>query len=637
METVENKEVIYEFGRFALDPHQRILFSDGRPIHLPAKEFETLLLLVENNGRALSKEEMMTAIWKDAFVEEANLAKQISLLRKLLGSDGVSIETIPKRGYRFSADVKPKLREENDPVVIERKTVRRLAVEIAEEPDRGVKQLPGSRRWRSPWLPLVAGAVLLGLLGIAAYFWYSPRSPESAAAVKSVAVLPFRALGEDDQYLRLGLADALITKLGSLKRIVIRPTNAVGSYDVQDPLAAGRELGVEAVLHGNVQRVGEQVRVNLQLARVDDGALLWGGKFDEKFTNIFDVQDAISEQVARALEPGLTGEEAKLLAKHYTTNADAHQAYVRGRFYWNRRTRKDLTEAVGHFQEAIAKDPKYALAYAGLADTYSLMSDYNAARPAESYAKAKEAALKALELDSELAEGHTSLAYTNMYYFWDWAEVENRFRRAVALNPNYATAHHWYSEYLAAMGRFDEALVEIRRAKEIDPLSPVINAGEVWILYFARRYDEAIAQGRKLAEMAPEFAEVNEYLKRSYDQKGMYREAIAARQMRRKLAGYDPVETPALKSAASARSHQEYWAKRLEQELDDEKREGAENFDMAEIHAQLGNKDEAFAWLEKAFQDRDYLMIYLKVAPNLDPLRSDPRFAEMLTRVGLGA
>ena len=638
METTENKGVIYEFGKFVLDPQERILLVDGRPVHLPAKEFDTLLFLVENNGRALSKEEMMTAIWKDAFVEESNLAKQISLLRKLLASDDETfIETIPKHGYRFTGDVRLKIPKDDDQVVIERKTVKRFAVAYEEHPEDPVRQLPGDRRRSIPWLPLVVGVLLLAAIGVAAYFWYSPTSskPETAAAVKSVAVLPFRPLGDDDHYLRLGLTDALITKLGSLKKVVVRPTNAVGTYDVHDPLAVGRELGVEAVLHGSIQRAGEQIRVNLQLARVDDGALLWGGKFDEKFTNIFDMQDAISEQVARALEPELTAEETKLLAKRYTTNADAHHAYVRGRMLWNRRTGKDLKEAVVHFQEAISKDPKYALAYAGLADTYSLLSDYNVARPGESYVRAKEAALKALELDGELAEAHTSLGYVNMYYYWDWGEVESRFRRAISLNPNYATAHQWYSEYLAAMGRFDEALVEIRRAKEIDPLAPVLNAGEVWILYFARRYDEAIEQGRKLAEMEPEFAEVHEYLKRSYDQKGMYREAISARQMRRKLAGYDPAETDALKGAALATTARDYWAKRLEQELEDESREGAENFDMAEINAQLGNKDQAFEWLEKAFKDHDYLMIYLKVAPNLDPLRSDPRFIDLLRRMGL--
>jgi tetratricopeptide (TPR) repeat protein len=395
-------------------------------------------------------------------------------------------------------------------------------------------------------------------------------------------------------------------------------------------------LGVDVVLDGNVQRIGLQIRVTVQLVNVKDGKLLWGEKFDEKLTDIFALQDAISDQVARAIEPGLTGEERLLVAKRYTADPEAHRAYVRGRILWNRRTGRDLAESIKYFNEAIERDPNYALAYAGLADANSLLADYTGTLPRESYGKARDAALKALELDQNLAEGHTSLAYVKMYYYWDWPGVEAGYRRAVELNQNYATAHQWYSEYLAAMGRFDEALAEIRRAREIDPLAPVINAGEVWILYFARRYDEAIDAGEKLQETSPDFAEINEYLKRCYDQVGRYRAAITARQMRRKLVGIDPTESPALKRAAAATSHETYWKSRLEQEIDDAKREPPYPFDMAEIYAQLGEKDKAFEWLEQAYERRTYLMMYLKVAPNLDPLRSDPRFTDLLRRTGLG-
>jgi TolB-like protein/Tfp pilus assembly protein PilF len=468
--------------------------------------------------------------------------------------------------------------------------------------------------------------------------WAPMRRPDDLAAIRSLAVLPFKRVGAQDgnEYLRLGLTDALITKISNLKRIVVRPTNAVRKYDALDAMAAGRELGVDAVVDGNVQQIDQQIRVTVQLISVKDGSVLWGGKFDEKFTNLFAVQDAISEQVARALEPGLSGEEKNLLAKRYTTNAEAHHAYALGRFYWNRRTGNDLKEAIKHFSEAVEKDPNYALAYVGLADSYSLLADYSAAKPSESYGKARDAALKALALDDSLAEAHTSLAYVKMYYYWDWAGAETAYRRAIDLNPNYATAHQWYSEYLTAMGRFDEALAEIRRAREIDPLSPVINAGEVWILYFARRYDEAIEQGRKVQEMSPEFAEVHEYLKRVYDQKGLYRDAIAARQMRRKLAGFDANETPAIKAAAAAANADEYWQRRLQQELEDARHESPATFDLAEIYSRLGDKEQSFQWLERAFEERHYAMMYLKVAPNLDPLRSDPRFADILRRVGLG-
>ena len=451
-----------------------------------------------------------------------------------------------------------------------------------------------------------------------------------------MAVLPFKPVGaeEGDEYLRLGLADAVITKLSHLK-IVVRPTNAVRNYGSHDPLAAGRELGVDVVVDGNFQRIDQQIRLTVQLVSVRDGRLIWGGKFDEKFTDIFVLQDAISEQVARAIEPGLTTEERMLVAKRYTADPDAQRAYVRGRLLWNRRTGRDIAESMKYFMEAIERDPNYALAYSGLADANSLLADYSQALPSETYGNARDAALKALELDEGLAEGHTSLAYANMYYYWDWLAVEAGYRRAIELNQNYATAHQWYSEYLTGMGRFDEALAEIRRAREIDPLSPVINAGEVWILYFARRYDEAIGAGKKLQETNPDFAEINEYLKRCYDQKGMYREAIWARQMRRKLARVDPAEGPALKRAAAATDHQTYWRNRLAQEVEDAKSEPPYPFDMAEIYSQLGDKDNAFKWLENAFLQRTYLMMYLKVAPNLDPLRSDPRYIDLVRRTGL--
>lgn len=324
-----------------------------------------------------------------------------------------------------------------------------------------------------------------------------------------------------------------------------------------------------------------------------------------------------------------------MLAKRYTTNADAHDAYVRGRFFWNRRTADDLKEAIKHFNEAVEKDPNYALAYAGLADAYSLLADYDGALPKDAYPKAKEAAMKALELDAELAEAHTSLAYVKMFYYHDWQGAQDGYRRAIALNPNYATARHWYSEYLTAMGRFDEAFVEVRRAKEIDPLSPGVNAQEVWILFYARRFDESIERGRGIAEMNPEFAEIYDPLKRCYDQKGMYREAIAARQARRKLAGWDANETSALMEAASTSESAVYWKKRREQEIEEGRNEPPMPFEMALIYAQLGEKDLAFEWLDKATENRAYPVMMLGVTPDIDPLRSDPRFDDLMRRIGL--
>lgn len=640
MEPVDKTGIVYEFGRFLLDPQEKTLLVDGRPVHLPAKEFETLLLLVENNRKALSKEQMMSAVWQDSYVEEGNLAKQVSRLRKVLESDGEQfIETIPKHGYRFTADVRLS-HGTDEPVVLERRTVRRMTLSVDDGGDVVIPPVePGALPSavgpnRSASIYVLFGVAALGLI-VAGIFYFSRPGAQGGSHVRSLAVLPFQSVGSDDENFRLGLTDAVITKVSSLKQVTVRPTNAVRKYDGQEPVGAARELGVDAVLTGNIQRTGEQVRVTTQLVDVRDGRVLWASTVDERFTDIFRVQDAIAEQVAGALQPGLTGEERTLIAKRYTTNPEAHYAYVRGRFFWNKRTAADFHEAVKHFNEAIEKDPNYALAYSGLADSYSLLADYRGMPADTAYANARQAAEKALSLDADLAEAHTSLAYVKMYSEWDWPGTETGYRRAIELNPNYATGHQWYSEYLAAMGRFDEALTEIRRAKEIDPLSSVINAGEVWILYYARRYDEAIEHGRRLTEMNPQFAEVHEYLKRCYDQKGMYRDAINSRQMRRRLVGIDATMTEPMRKAAAATRHEEYWRFRLDQEIADSKVETPSTFDLAEIYAQLGEKDKAFEWLDKAFAERTYTMMYLKVAPNLDPLRSDPRFADMLRRVGL--
>jgi DNA-binding winged helix-turn-helix (wHTH) protein/TolB-like protein/Tfp pilus assembly protein PilF len=645
---------LYEFGPFRLDSTEHILLRDGEPLPLRPKEFAVLLALVENHGHVLSKDELLQAVWPGHSVEEGNLNRQVSTLRGVLGEtpdEPQYIETVPRVGYRFVAPVR-EVRDRSADVVIERHTIARIVTEVEEEEDgllesaavpepkalpaEGVRRKGLSRGWR---LALAGVGLLLVGLALALARPWSPRESsetKAGAAVRSLAVLPFKPIGagEEDEYLGLGMADALITKLSNVREVNVRPTSAVRKYGAegQDPVAAGRELRVEAVLEGSVQRAGDRIRVTVQLVSVRDGAPLWAGKFDEQFTNIFAVQDRISEQVARALTPGGAGKE--LLTKRYTENSEAHQLYLKGRFFWNKRTVDGLKKGVGYFEEAVEKDPSYALAYVGLADSYSLLSEYDGLPPQQAYPEARKAATRALELDEELAEAHAALASIKAAYDWDWPGAEREYRRAIELNPNYETAHQWYAEYLSGMGRHGEAVAEIRRAKEINPASLIINSVEAWVLYYGRDYDQAIAQGQKVVEMDPNFAEVHEYLKRCYDQKGMYREAIAARQTRRRLAGYDATETRALREAAAATSAAVYWQKRLEQDVEDMKREPSTAFEMAEMLAQLGRKDEAFVWLERAREERSFWMMYLKVAPNLDPLRSDPRFADLLRRVG---
>jgi DNA-binding winged helix-turn-helix (wHTH) protein/TolB-like protein len=633
METVGNKRFVYEFGKFVLDPNQRTLFSEGVPLHLQTKEFETLLLLVENNGRALSKDEMIATVWDNAFVEEGNLSKQISRLRKIFNDNGgARIETLPKHGYRFSAEVNQILQPAGE-TILEKRTVKRLTVKLEEDPET-LPLLPAAKT-QSRLLPILGIAVILSAVA-AVWLWSNSKTP---ARINSIAVLPLRPLTTDDssKTLGLGLTDTLIMKIGSLRQTIVRPISAVTPYAdaPEDSLEIGKKLDVDAVLEGTIQQSDGRVRFNVRLLRVESGEQVWAEQFESDAAQIFDLQDRLTAQTAQALKLKLGAAENEQIAKRFTNSTEALDAYLKGRYFWNRRTHADLKAAIDYFSDAIEKDPTYALAYAALADAHSLHADYNGAPANEAYPKAKDAALKALELDDELAEAHTSFAYVRMSYYWDWQGAEDGYRRAISLNPNYATAHQWYAEYLTAMGRFDEALAETRRAREIDPLSPIINAGEVWTLYFARRYDEAIERGRRIAEMNPQFAEIHEYLKRCYDQKGMYREAITARQTRRKLVGLDATENAVLKDAASADNAADYWKKRLEQEIDEGRSESLEAFNMAEIYAPLSEKDIAFEWLEKAIKNRDYEVMYLRVAPNLDPLRADPRFADALRRVGL--
>jgi DNA-binding winged helix-turn-helix (wHTH) protein/TolB-like protein/Tfp pilus assembly protein PilF len=643
---------LYEFGPFRLDSAEHVLLRDGEPVALRPKEFAVLLALVENHGHVLTKDELLQGVWSGQLVEEGNLNRQISTLRRALGetSDGPQyVETIPKVGYRFVAPVR-EIRDPGADMVIERHTIARIVTEEEEVANGGdvfdsslePKALPASgekevKRRRS----LALGAVVVLLVGLTlalAYAWSSRTSQatKTVATVRSLAVLPFKPIGagEEDEYLGLGMADALITKLSNIREINIRPTSAVRKYDAegQDPVAAGRDLRVEAVIEGSVQRVGDRIRVTVQLVNVRDGAPLWAEKFDEQFTDIFAVQDRISEQAARALTPGGAGKG--LLTKRYTENSEAHQLYLKGRYFWNKRTVEGLKKGIGYFSEAVEKDPSYAMAYVGLADSYGLLSDYGGLAPKEAYTQARRAAMRALELDEGLAEAHAALGLIKTSYDWDWPGAEREYRRALELNPNYETAHQWYAEYLSGQGRHREAIAEIRRAKEINPVSLIINAVEVSILYIAREYDQAISQGQKALEMEPHFAEVYGYLRRSYDQKGMYKEAIAARQMHRKLAGLDAEETAALREAAAATSAGVYWQKRLEQQAEEAKRDLSTAVDMAEIYAQLGEKDRAFASLERAYEERSVMMMYLKVLPNFDPLRSDPRYADLLRRVG---
>ena len=598
--------------------------SDGKAVTLAPKALEMLLLLVENRGRVLEKQELLDDLWPDNIVEEANLSQTIYLLRRALAecSNGEQyIETIPKRGYRFIATV----------------------VEIEDEKTYGTEQEPveaepRGRSRRTKWMVSGAMAALIGIVTFALSLWYSRNAekPEQAGPVRSLAVLPFRPLNADgDNYLGLGMADVLITRLSDLNQIVVQPTNSIRKYDASDmhPITAGKELKVDAVLEGTYQKTADRLRLTLRLHDVRDGRTLWSGKFDDKFTDIFKVQDSISDQVAMALALNLSREKRTLMFSRYTENAAAYELYLKGRYWWNKRTVSGLEKAIDYFEQTIALSPNYALAYAGLADCYNLLSILEASPPQEAFPKARAAAVKALEIDDTLAEARTSLGWIKWVYDWDWPGSEREFKRAVEISPGYATAYDWYGVCLAQTGQFDEALTQLRKAQRHDPLSLVIQVHTGWVYFYSGQYDRAIEQYQRVLEMDPSFTWARVHLSQAYEQKGMYTEAIAELQHalasstvnHRHLAGMAHI------FAVSGR-HGE--ARRMLSDLlEREKNQYVSPYSIALVYAGLEEKEQALAWLRMGAERRAGRMVRLRFDHRFKNLRSDPQFIEVLRRV----
>jgi len=636
----------FAFGPFLLDADEQVLSREGRAVSLPPKAFDTLLVLVGHSGHILMKDELMKQVWPEAYVEENNLQQSISALRKVL-EDGAGesryIETVPKRGYRFVADVKQVTGESVESIAAER---TRATLTIEEEEPTDVQEEASAavvpHRGQSLRLPVLLACALLVALAAAGYYFRAQRAePSAPPSVRSIAVLPFKPLVEASrsEILEMGMADSLIMRLSNLGHLTVRPLTAVRRYtDMdQDAVKAGQELRVEAVLEGNIQRLGDRIRVRVSLVRIADAQPLWAEQFDEKFTDILAVQDSISERVAGALLVKLTGEERGLLKKRYTENTEAYQLYLKGRYFWNKRTEESLNQAIDYFNQAIDIDPNYALAYAGMAVSYDLLRAIGSLPPMEAMPKTKAAAIKALEIDDTLAEAHTALARIKLNYDWDWSGAERDFKRAIELNPNYPTGHHWYAWYLAAMERHTEAIAEMKRAQELDPLSLVINTDVGWIFYYARQYDQAIAELQKTLEMDPDFVRAHLRLGLSYLQKSMNKEAIETLQKATDISERS-TEIVAFLGYAYAISGNKSEAQKILNDLQEgSRRRYVSPYYIAVIYTGLGEKEQAFKWLEKAYEERSGRLVYLEVEPMFDPLRADPRFTDLLRRVGLAS
>ncbi len=476
--------------------------------------------------------------------------------------------------------------------------------------------------------------LVLGAVGLGLYL----RAPNTAVSIQSIAVLPFqnRSTEADTEYLSDGLAESLIYRLSQLPNLKVIPTSSVFHYKGKeiDPVKVGQELGVNAVLSGRMVQRGDQLTISAELVDVRNNRLLWGEQYDRKMSDLLQTQRQIAREIVDKLRLKVSGQE-KGLAKHYTESNEAYQLYLKGRFYWNKRTGDAIKKSIEYFNQAIEKDPSFVLAYAGLADCYVVPA--NRLPPREAMPKAKAAAKRALELDDSLAEAHTSLARVLATYDWDWAGAEKEYKRAIELNPQYATAHQWYGGWFEAKGQHNEAIAERKLALELDPLSLIINFELGLAFYYAHDYDSAIEQFQKTLELDPNPPPIRQFLPAAYEQKGMYADAIAGFKKATPLgAGSEWSYLMAGLGHVYAVSGQKDEARKV---LDELKQLSGQQYvpatSIALVYAGLGEKDQAFVWLEKGLAERSFQMQWLKVEPRWDNLRSDPRFTDLVRRVGL--
>ena len=658
------QKLIYEFGDFRLCPSKRLLLTGGNEIvALMPKAFDTLHYLVRHNGKVIEKDELMREVWADTIVEENNLTQNISILRRVLGEkpgEHRFIVTVPGHGYKFVAEVgevgDAEISEsegaatrflseplvfaggsnttENHPQINTDEhelETEELKPKIDNQLGKGNEQRTKDEESSRFWLIAIFGTVIIGLSLLGFYSWRE-NGKSVAAQIKTVAVLPFKSLVAENrnEALELGMADTLISKLGGREEITVRPLSAIRRYNSveQDSLIAGRELSVEAVLDGTIQTSGERIRVSAKLLRVADGKQLWMAQFDEKFTDIFAVQDSISERVAAALKIRFGNAEKK----RPTENVEAYELYMKGRYHALNLTRAETDKAIAYFRKAIEIDPNYALAYVGVTRAYLPMALTSGVPAWEVMPKAKAAALRAVEIDETLAEGHAALGSIAFWYEWDWPAAEKEHLRALELNPNSAEAHFGYAHLLSNIARHEQALAEIKRSRELDPVSLVSNAAEGQMLFFAGRSDESLNRLHKTIDLNPNFWLSHLFISGVYTKIGMHAEAAAAAKKAGELSGN--AQSVAYRAYALAKGGKLDEAHGLLDELLKlSNQRYVPPYTLAVVYNGLGESGKALDYLEKAFAEKNLLMVFLKVEPKWDNLRSEPRFRDLMNRM----
>jgi len=644
MEPLKPNSVV-RFGTFEVSLQSREVRKSGMKIRVQQQPLKLLEILLERPGEVINREELRSRVWPDESFGDFDQALNIAIgkLRGALGDSAENprfIETLPKRGYRFIADVsvvdaevRPKRPEPIDGGLHgpERKTG--LGDEFQST---GLAVAPEHKLRLTPRV-IIALALILSLLILA--IWLFRPSGSGPTRIRSLAVLPLENLSGDasQNYFADGMTDELITDLAQISALrVISRTSVMAYKGARKPLPQiARELNVDAVIEGSVLRSGDQVRITAQLIDASTDEHLWSQSYDVELRDTLALQSRVASAIADQIRISVTPQEQAALKNVKAVNPKAYESYLKGRYFWNKRTGNGLKAALAYFQQATEEDPQYAQAYSGLADTYALLGDWQYAvmTPKEAFPKAKAAATKALELDGTLGEAHNSLAYVLDAFDWDLEAGGKEFQRAIELNPGYATAHHWYAWHLSVLGRFDEAIAEMRKAENIDPLSLIINADEAELLVIAHHYDESVTQSRKTIEMDPNFGLAHNQLAQAYLQKHMYSEAVAELQQAVRLSGNSPTCIANLARAYVASGNRSE-AIRL---LDDLKKRSIPGYsngsEIATVYASLGDTDQAMNWLEKAYEERFNPGVLLR--SGFDPLRADPRFQNLVHHIGL--
>jgi len=624
------RSTFVRFGTFEADLEAGELRRAGRRVPLQARPFQILAVLLEHPGELVTRQSLRERLWPaDVFVDfDHSLNTSIRKLRGALGDEASTprfVETVDRRGYRFIAPVTPAGDAADRPVSAA--PASPLASDARMPAVSGV-----SRRWLAGALTIAIAVIVVAVVSVR-------RSASSVgAAVTSIAVLPFHPLqlDERDQYLGIGIADAVITRLSTLQQVIVRPTAAVRKYadPAQDPLAAGRELRVDAVLEGSIQRLDGRVRVTARLVRTADGHALWSGQIDEKISDLLNLEDAIAGRTASAVLSTLTASDEQKLSAHDTTEQRAYEAYLKGRYFASRRAQDDLLKAIESFEAAIAADARYARAYSGLADTYMLVSGYGYMSPDVAIPKARTAAQRAVALMPHLAEPHASLALLAENIDWDWPLAEREYLTAIAADPNYATAHHWYGEYLSLLGRFDEALVEIGKARALDPLSLSIRRDLGFAYFYAQQYERAIDEEQQALEIDPTFDLARGVLATVYLTQGRFAETeVELNKLRLPDDGSMMISAWGQVFAREGRRDEALDAIARLNEI--AKHEFVSPMQIAWVHLALGQNEQALDCIERAVKIHDAPLTSLKVAPNYDPIRQHPRFLAALRQVRL--